>query len=369
MNMPLNSPGVGTGSGILTASPTVITIGARPSQICSAVGVPVLIFNADLTNVAYVGYRNTIGVSNAQPVQPLTYTVMDGTRQLWAFCPTATVVLNVTPGGTYASASPAQIAAQIQLAGIYNLSKSTLVAAQGLTVIGAAGNATPINAQPITQTGYEIGLTLQTNVAATLPGASVVLTWTDSVSGSVVSTEKWLLVASNAAAQVYTGTGPTKGDTLSLTITNTDPVQNLTYSLTFTQNSRSYSRDDWRQTTTFAIPTQASTGYDQSANILHDASPSIVGGASSTHWFPIYAGKTSWALFNGPNAGSFFQINTILESGVPTQQIYQSPVVAANAPFYVSLDLPRASCQAVITNGAGAAQTVALVGVISEQLS
>lgn len=77
-----------------------------------------LVYNADLVNVAYVGYRPDLGTTNASPVQPLGYTVMDGTRQLYGICPGGSAVLNVTPGGISQSASPAQIAAQINAIGL-----------------------------------------------------------------------------------------------------------------------------------------------------------------------------------------------------------------------------------------------------------
>lgn len=77
-----------------------------------------LVYNADLVNVAYVGYRPDLSTTNASPVQPLGYTVMDGTRQLYGICPGGSAVLNVTPGGISQSASPAQIAAQINALGL-----------------------------------------------------------------------------------------------------------------------------------------------------------------------------------------------------------------------------------------------------------
>lgn len=102
----------------IASSPTTETIGLEPVQICPPIGQSVLIYNTDLTNVAYVGYSSGLTIYNSTQVQPLTYAVIDASKQVYAFCPTAQITLNVTPGGTYQSPSPAQTAAQIQALGL-----------------------------------------------------------------------------------------------------------------------------------------------------------------------------------------------------------------------------------------------------------
>jgi hypothetical protein len=112
----------------IRANPTVISVGPTSQIICPPVGGTVLIYNADPVNTAYVGYSVDISQFNATAIPALTYSVMDGSRQLYAVCPTATVLLNVTPGGTYQSASAAEIAAQIALSGVTFAQPTTLLA-------------------------------------------------------------------------------------------------------------------------------------------------------------------------------------------------------------------------------------------------
>jgi hypothetical protein len=130
-----------------TGGSTVTQVSSAVSQICGPVGGPVLIYNADLTNVAYAGYSNSIGVSTSTAIQPLTCVIMDGTRQIYGFCPTATVYLNVTPGGSYQSPSPAQVAAQISALG---LATAALQNTQNNSI-----NALPATLQPTWDSAFE----------------------------------------------------------------------------------------------------------------------------------------------------------------------------------------------------------------------
>jgi hypothetical protein len=105
---------------MLVADPTTIPVGAAVTQVCPALGpgTTVVLWNGDLTNVAYAGYRNNLAPGNAVPIQPLASVTLDASRSLYAFCPTATVQLSVAPGGTNIQPSPAQIAAQIAASGL-----------------------------------------------------------------------------------------------------------------------------------------------------------------------------------------------------------------------------------------------------------
>jgi hypothetical protein len=127
---------------IIKASPTVISVGPTPLQICPAVGSPVMVYNADLTNTAYLGYSADLSPFNGTAVPALTYTVMDGSRQLWGVCPTGTVALNITPGGTYQSASAAQIAEQITLSGLNYAQPESLLATLSIPAGGTWGAST-----------------------------------------------------------------------------------------------------------------------------------------------------------------------------------------------------------------------------------
>ena len=51
-------------------------------------------------------------------IPPLGSVALDGTENLYAICPTATIQLQIMPGGSQWSASPQQIAEQISILGI-----------------------------------------------------------------------------------------------------------------------------------------------------------------------------------------------------------------------------------------------------------
>lgn len=110
--------------------PSKRLIYSKPSMIYGAVkdGGPVLIFNFDSVNNAYVGYKNNITTENSTTIPPLTYAIMDSSRTMYGYCPTASIVINITPGGTYQSASPLQIAEVLQ---------------PNLQTVGTAGPQTP----------------------------------------------------------------------------------------------------------------------------------------------------------------------------------------------------------------------------------
>jgi hypothetical protein len=103
------------------AAPTVIPVGQQPVPVYGAFrdAGTIMFYNTDdTTNVVYLANTSSVGFSNSVPVQPLTPVVLDSSRQWYAWCPTGTANLVVVPGGGYLGPSPAQIAAQIAIAGI-----------------------------------------------------------------------------------------------------------------------------------------------------------------------------------------------------------------------------------------------------------
>lgn len=328
-----------------------------------------LLYNRDPAVTVYLGPEGaSVTDKRIHILDPLGTLVVSGKIDLWGLTSAGTAVVQVTPGAEQPTASPAQIAAQIALSGVSLLSRPTVVAKVAATGVAASGTVTLINAAPITQTGYEIAVTAQIPAAATVPAGDYVLTWTDSVSGQVVSTEKWRLAASSAAAQQYCGTGPTKGDTLTLAVTNLDPAQILTAAVTLTQNSRTYIRDDWRQLTFSAVPTFTNASYDPARNILVSTTPAVGAGAGATRIMALYAGKVTFCFIAG-GIGSFCEINTITTS-LPGSAVYVTPLTTVAGQIVdFTADLPRENCVAVLFNAGGAPNTLQLFGTISEQLA
>lgn len=98
----------------VTGDPVLMTIGPQPQQVMSAQpgGAPVMLVNTDENNTAYAGYNSAIapGGTNTVAIPPLGSTVMSGTRTSYA-CAAQSLQLQIVPGGTLWTPSPAQIAA------------------------------------------------------------------------------------------------------------------------------------------------------------------------------------------------------------------------------------------------------------------
>lgn len=261
------------------------------------------------------------------------------------------------------------VANEVSTTGVPLLSKSSTLHHSPSTAIPANSSTNAGSPYVITQIGYEISIGLSTIPSATIPGAAVTLTWTDSVSGDIVAVEQWMLAAGSSAFQQYIGTGPTKGDTLTLNIANLDAAQVLTYTLTISQNSRVYTRDDWRQQTNVTVPGQTQATYRQAANVLFSTNPSLGSLIAAQRILPLYAGDILLSVQNGANAGTLVAITAFLDSSLAQFTLWESGALAANANFSQKISLPRESCQLFIQNGSGTTQSIAVQGVISEQIS
>jgi len=388
-------------------------------QVCPPLGdgVSVNLYNSDILNVVTVGTTPNVAqnATNAAPVQPLTNAVLPADFALYAVAPAGTAPLVIIPEGGSISPSPAQIAIQIaesglalqstQLevqantdatqtavstvnttlgtpaqhedvvttlpvniaaTGVPLLSKGTLVVNQGATVIAASGTAN-LGPFTMTQLGYEISVSLQANAASTTPFASVTLVWTDSVSGAVVAKEQWWLAGGSGVAQVYMGTGPTKGDTLNISVQNFDAVNSMTYTLVKTQNSRIYARDDWRQNTLNAVPTFTLPNQNPSSNTLAELNPNIAGNTTAIRLLPLYAGDIQLCVANG--AGTLVvSVEAISDQAISaTAASLAQFVLAAAAVVNQKITLTRAVCQIVLQTTTATASQPGVFAAISEQ--
>lgn len=222
----------------------------------------------------------------------------------------------------------------------------------GNTIVAAGGTGTQ-GPFAITQIGYEIFVSIGCNVVSNSPFFTVQLTWSDSVSGRTVSVEQWDLAAvSGGAFQQYVGTGPTKGDTLNILVTNTDTANSMTYVMSFTQNSRVYSRDDWRQITTHTPPGFTNANMSAGALMLASTGASVAANGTNIRLISLYAGECFLSISNGAQGLTF----TITEIADPTVGlgsaggvVYSNSVVA-NGNLNAIIHLPRSICAMALTN-------------------
>lgn len=270
----------------------------------------------------------------------------------------------------------------ISNSGVPLLSRSTSLLNMGNTTIaaGATINQGPFN---ITQIGYEIFNGVQSNSASsTIPAVNVTLTWSDSATGNVVAVERWHMFGGNGSQIQYTGTGPTKGDTLNIAYTNQDTVNSATVKSSLAGNSRVYVRDDWRQLTTAGIPGQTLGTYDLPSGVLLTAGPSVPAGGQLVRPIGLYSGLVNVCAFGSAAAADSFSVSIGLATATPglsVGTVFQStaitvpatpPSSAAGGVVNSQVNLPRGNCIAVLNNlDASAAQPININITIVEQLA
>lgn len=250
------------------------------------------------------------------------------------------------------------------LSGPLNLLKT------GNVVVPASGTSSqgPFTGFPI---GYEIFVSIGCNVASNSPFMTVQMTWSDSASGRTVAIEQWDLAGvSGAAFQQYVGTGPTKGDTLNILVTNTDTVNSMTYVMAFTQNSRVYSRDDWRQITSHTPPGFTNAAFSAPALMLASTAASIAAGGTNIRLMSLYAGEAMLSVSNGAQGLTI----TITEVADPTVGLgsqgglVYSNTVVANGNLNAQIQLPRSICAIALGNQSATTAMSPIVSVTAASI-
>lgn len=267
---------------------------------------------------------------------------------------------------------PANTADNIASTGVPLLSNANNLINLSNTVIAAGGSNSqgPVD---INQIGYELFISIESAATSNSPYFQMILTWTDSASNRVVSTEEWDLMGGNAAFQQYCGTGPTKGDRLSISFNNSDAANSVTFVFSFTLNSRVYVRDDIRQITTHTPPGFTNSNIDVPANILGAMSPSVpTGSGGLTRLLGLFAGLANISIANGAQPISITITciaNPTAGLGPSTEDLIYSTNVAANANANASINLPRGICSVFILNTGSAAVSPTIGVNIAEQVA
>jgi hypothetical protein len=255
----------------------------------------------------------------------------------------------------------------ISVTGVPLLSSATSLLNFPATVIAASATNMP-TAFTVGQIGYEFFISVLSNAASINPFLRVRLVWSDSVTGNTVASETWNLAGSNGTAQAYSGTGPTKGDTVSISFINQDTVNSVTVKASFACNSRVYVRDDWRQITSGSVPGFTSGTSDQMSNFLYSTSPSVPGSSTINRLMPLYAGLVNIVVF--PAGAGTAQVTVSMlgsNTGLATPTVYSSPIIAANSVLNTQINLPRGPCEITLSNGAAGAQQITFCATIAEQ--
>lgn len=246
--------------------------------------------------------------------------------------------------------------------------KSVKLGSAGTTTILPGATAT-LGPFTVGQIGYEISIDIGANAASTNPIMQALMSWTDSSTGRITEEQRWGMVgASGANPQTYYGVGPSSGDTLTITLTNTDTVNSMTYAYVFAMNSRAYVRHDWRQQTFFPVPSFINAIYDQSGHFLLATSPTINAGQTQTRLVPLYAGTVRlWSTFNVAYDLVVAAIDRTIGIAPAGNQIWEGAVTAAGGGIQVAeFSLPRCTCTLIMTNN-GAAQSQIGVNIVVKE--
>jgi hypothetical protein len=375
----------------LVTAPAQLTLTTQAQSLTGAVdGGNVTVCNFDLTRNIYVGYQSGLAAAaqDAISIPPLGAAVIDTSSLSYIVAPAAGMTAQLIPGAAQWTPSPAQVAAQISALGLAKDSTVSAVetavngvpagiAVAGVPLLTAAtaastGSGTIASAATlapaaftVAQIGYEFVVNLTIPAAATIPYAQAVLSWSDSATGLITGQEEWWLAAGTSMQQ-FIIRGPSKGDTLTLTIKNFDPAQSMTYSYAVLTVSRIYTRDTGLQLSYAGVPANTNGNGDPRSNQLMTAGPTIAMGLTDTRILPLFSGLVNICCQSGVQPGVFTIVNIANQGPVALADVW-SATVAANGVLNSSLSLPRSNCYVAIEN-AGTASSGYEVTVTAQEL-
>jgi len=233
--------------------------------------------------------------------------------------------------------------------------------------VGATPSIT-IGPFAISTPGYEVGFSVlgKTGSGGTTPTCTIDMVWTDSISGQIISHESWTVWESQAGGGAkYYGTGPTKGNVLTITFSNNDNSIGQTINFVVTQNGNAYNRDDWRTNGLASVPGFTSPNSNTFSNILMQTAPNVGASNFTARPIPLFAGRvtfnTQWT------ATGYFQVITE-DPGMLGNVLYQGNSAAANTPGFVTVALPRSVCYVVLNNNFSSSQQMGFTITIEEYL-
>lgn len=217
--------------------------------------------------------------------------------------------------------------------------------------IAASGNVS-LGPFVVSQIGYELVVSCDMANAATNPFVTVVLTWTDSVSGVQVATDSFSTVCGAASLSFLptAARGPSKADRLAITIYNSDTARVANVNLVLLQNSRIYPRDDFfwvsQYPNTLLVPAFTLATQMPDENCLGVAADvTLAASASSTFLFGMYDGPilvgvcmttgalSSLALSIAPEPTNIYIGHFPVYQGTPSQPSFY--VGGSRAPLKV----------------------------------
>lgn len=350
--------------------PTIALSTANPTQLHFAgTGKTVVIANQDPTNSIITGPELGIYVAQAAAnsgvlsdpsitvIAPGTAYTFDGADDIWGIALNGSPQVNISVGSLNTSSA---------FAGTNFVSPSTLIGSGVKQVFAISGGGNQIiPPTSLNQAGYELQVQLGINNASANPFLDMIMTWSDSVTGLVVSTEEWVLAAGpNVNNNIYMIKGPTKGDQLSMNLINLDGAHTLTATVTVAVNSRGWTRDKIYTLAFNNPPGFTSAGGRGFTNVIATLDNLSIGaGNSVSRILPIYAGDVwLWVDQQGNAAGSAnLTLSLVPTSIFGTASIFgASPSGGPGSGTGIVKRFPRSHVLLTYTNGGTVSSTVNL---------
>lgn len=223
-------------------------------------------------------------------------------------------------------------------------------------VIAASGTFNMPNIT-FTKPGYLIRVVAQMSAGgAAAPSLECILSWTVAGTGSGVAQDQiWFVPCGGATSMRSNGYGPTRGDTLAITLVNGDAVDSVTVTVQVWETTQHMARDDWRSTGGVSSSNAGVAAGLAKANIIANESVNVPAGQSVGRNLPLYCGQVSVFINQNVAAGSQVQILPV-GAFTGTGNISIANLDWTLAPHsLVGVPLPRCWCQIQATNnGAGA---------------
>lgn len=185
------------------------------------------------------------------------------------------------------------------------------------------------------------------NAAATVPFYLVEFIWQDSGAAAIIDIEHFYLASSNTGPWRTCGKGPTRGQLLTVNITNYDPAFAITVNYSIAETTQHIARDDWRtvdyqtarvpQYGVFAnIPAGLSKGDMAAGVLMNETNDTIPAGTSWKFLAPMYTGLVFWQFLANANIAVSVRIPPELSA---------APNIDGNSPIWLDLTLTDVTVQ------------------------
>lgn len=244
--------------------------------------------------------------------------------------------------------------------GVQSLTQSTPVVQQSGTL--TSGNNVSYGPFNISQTGYSLNFAWDTQAAGTASDTTeITMQWHDINTGALLMEEIYFLANPNQVVASLVGYGPTKGNQLTIIITNNDTAT-INYTVTASQNSRVYAKDVWQQ----AIFGAGYVGYtvaggNNYSGILACESPSLASNGTATYIMPLWTGRI---FVSGSSNNAWAVRIRTLDPNAATNPVILNMIGTAGTSLTEELTLPRSMCSVELVNTGSTTANVSVLIVM-----